>query len=90
MRRQCLGLVVGDRWPLWHPVSAGPINEYFSTRFAEIASSGVAILLVEQNARISLAMSNRAYVLAMGKNELHGDARILLNNQQVGRLYLGG
>lgn len=59
-------------------------------KIVEIGSSGVAILLVEQNARISLATSQRGYVLAMGRNELHGDAQALLNNQEIGRLYLGG
>jgi branched-chain amino acid transport system ATP-binding protein/neutral amino acid transport system ATP-binding protein len=58
-------------------------------RIAEIAESGTAILLVEQNARMSLSLSSRAYVMAMGRNELEGDARSLLENEEIGRVYLG-
>lgn len=86
------GLMVDPKIMLLDEPSAAlspKLRRLLFDKIAEIGSSGVAILLVEQNARISLAMSNRAYVLAMGKNELHGDARTLLNNQEVGRLYLG-
>jgi branched-chain amino acid transport system ATP-binding protein/neutral amino acid transport system ATP-binding protein len=58
-------------------------------RISGISSSGTAILLVEQNARLSLSLSSRAYVMAMGRNELEGDAASLLDDEEVGRVYLG-
>jgi len=55
-----------------------------------IAAKGVAILLVEQNARLALGNSNRAYILADGRNQLDGPARNLLDDPVVGEIYLGG
>jgi ABC-type branched-subunit amino acid transport system ATPase component len=54
-----------------------------------INAAGAAILLVEQNAREALSVCHRAYVLAMGENRLEGEAKGLLDNEEVGRLYLG-
>lgn len=54
-----------------------------------INEAGTAILLVEQNAREALSLCHRGYVLAMGLNRLEGEARSLLENPEVGRLYLG-
>ncbi len=59
-------------------------------RIKDINSTGVAMLLVEQNAREALAMARRGYVLATGKNVLDGDAKTILANKEVARLYLGG
>ena len=58
-------------------------------KIAEINRGGTAILLVEQNAREALSFSSRAYVLAMGENRFEGEAKGMLNNEEVGRLYLG-
>lgn len=58
-------------------------------RITAINAGGTAILLVEQNAREALSLSHRGYVLAMGINRLEGEARGLLENEEVGRLYLG-
>jgi ABC-type branched-subunit amino acid transport system ATPase component len=58
-------------------------------RISAINKSGTAILLVEQNAREALSVCKRAYVLAMGTNRLEGEAKGLLSNEEVGRLYLG-
>jgi len=58
-------------------------------RIGKINKSGTAILLVEQNAREALSLCHRGYVLAMGQNRLEGEARGLLDNEEVGRLYLG-
>ncbi len=55
----------------------------------EIRGSGVPVLLVEQNARRALAMSDRGYILESGRNALSGPARELLDDPEVGRLYLG-
>jgi ABC-type branched-subunit amino acid transport system ATPase component len=58
-------------------------------KIAEINRGGTAILLVEQNAREALSFSSRAYVLVMGENRFEGEAKGLLDNEEVGRLYLG-
>ncbi|TES87301.1 MAG: ABC transporter ATP-binding protein [Dehalococcoidia bacterium] len=55
-----------------------------------INRSGVAILLVEQNAREALKLSSWGYVLASGRNQLEDRGENLLNNPDVARLYLGG
>jgi ABC-type branched-subunit amino acid transport system ATPase component len=59
-------------------------------KIQQINRSGVAMVMVEQNARHALALSHRGYVLAMGQNRLEGAGQDLLNNEEVGRLYLGG
>ncbi len=58
-------------------------------RIQTINRAGTAVLLVEQNAREALNVCHRGYVLAMGVNRLEGEASGLLENQEVGRLYLG-
>ena len=55
----------------------------------EIAASGVAILLVEQNARLALAMANRAYVMESGRITLSGPASELAADERVKAAYLG-
>jgi branched-chain amino acid transport system ATP-binding protein len=54
-----------------------------------IASEGVTMLLVEQNARLALEASHRGYVLEGGLVTLSGEARSLLGNPQVRQAYLG-
>ncbi len=63
--------------------------EVIFDRIRAINRMGTAILLVEQNAREALSLSQRGYVLAMGYNRLEGEARGLLDNEEVGKLYLG-
>ncbi|MEX0789835.1 MAG: ATP-binding cassette domain-containing protein, partial [Actinomycetota bacterium] len=58
-------------------------------RIKQINAAGTAILLVEQNAREALSLCHRAYVLATGINRLEGEAQGMLDNAEVGRLYLG-
>ncbi|MEM4574537.1 MAG: ABC transporter ATP-binding protein [Candidatus Caldarchaeum sp.] len=55
-----------------------------------VNAAGVAVLLVEQNARKALALAHRAYVLAAGENRLEGTGAELLADPEVARLYLGG
>jgi ABC-type branched-subunit amino acid transport system ATPase component len=55
----------------------------------EINRRGTAVLMVEQSARRALAISDRGYVLANGRNRLEGPARDLLASDEVRRLYLG-
>ncbi|OUC12938.1 MAG: ABC transporter ATP-binding protein [Alkalinema sp. CACIAM 70d] len=55
----------------------------------EIQRSGTAILLVEQNAKQALKMSDRGYVLEAGRDRFEGRGIDLLNDPKVGELYLG-
>jgi branched-chain amino acid transport system ATP-binding protein len=54
-----------------------------------LRNEGTTILLVEQNARAALKISDRAYVLETGKIRLHGIASDLLETVEVKRAYLG-
>jgi ABC-type branched-subunit amino acid transport system ATPase component len=58
-------------------------------KIGEINRGGTAILLVEQNAKEALSFSGRAYVLAMGENRFEAEAKSILDNEEVGKLYLG-
>lgn len=52
--------------------------------------AGITVLMVEQNAKSGLAISDRAYVLELGKERLEGPADQLLHDPRVAQLYLGG
>ena len=65
------------------------VNSVFE-KILGINSAGVAILLVEQNAREALGLSSRGYVLASGQNQLEDRGENLLKNPEVAKLYLGG
>lgn len=56
----------------------------------EISAQGVAILLVEQNAKLALQVAHRGYVLESGLITLADTAANLLHNNAVQRAYLGG
>jgi ABC-type branched-subunit amino acid transport system ATPase component len=56
----------------------------------EVNRAGVTIVMVEQNARRALAMSDRGYVLDLGKERFEGPGGELLENPKVAELYLGG
>jgi ABC-type branched-subunit amino acid transport system ATPase component len=66
------------------------VRDEIFEKVMEIRQSGVAILMVEQNAKKALGMSDRGYVLVMGKNRYEDTGEALLANPEVGRLYLGG
>ena len=55
----------------------------------EVNAQGITILLVEQNARMALSISHRAYVLETGTITIQGDAKDLLNDPRVKKAYLG-
>ena len=59
-------------------------------KIADINRAGVTIVMVEQNARRALAMSNRGYVLDVGRNAFEGKGDELLSDDKVAELYLGG
>jgi ABC-type branched-subunit amino acid transport system ATPase component len=56
----------------------------------EVNKTGVAILMIEQNAREALRFSHRGYVLAAGENRFEDTSANILSNPEIGRLYLGG
>ncbi|MGH3091876.1 MAG: ABC transporter ATP-binding protein [Gaiellaceae bacterium] len=55
-----------------------------------INRAGIAVLMVEQNARRSLALCDYGYVLDMGRNRFEGPGRELLHDPKIAQLYLGG
>ncbi len=55
----------------------------------ELRDRGIAVLLSEQNARMSLAIADRAYVLEMGRITLQGTGKALLDSAAVAERYLG-
>jgi len=55
----------------------------------EINKSGVNVLLIEQNAKAALEISDYAYVMEIGKITLEGPGKELLGNDQVRKAYLG-
>ncbi|MEN3280569.1 MAG: branched-chain amino acid transport system ATP-binding protein [Solirubrobacteraceae bacterium] len=59
-------------------------------KIAEVNRSGVTVLMVEQNARRALAMSDRGYVLELGRNRFEGPGAQLIDDPRVAELYLGG
>jgi len=65
------------------------VNVIFD-KIREIQNAGISILMIEQNAKESLKLADRGYVLAMGQNRFEDTGQALLNNEEVGRLYLGG
>jgi len=64
--------------------------EMIFEKIIDINKTGVSMIIVEQNAREALKMADHGYVLAMGRNVLDDSGEALLNNEEVGRLYLGG
>jgi branched-chain amino acid transport system ATP-binding protein/neutral amino acid transport system ATP-binding protein len=69
---------------------APKVVELVFAKLQEINATGVAILIVEQNARRSLAISDYGYVLDMGTNRFHGRGSELLHDPKIIDLYLGG
>jgi ABC-type branched-subunit amino acid transport system ATPase component len=69
------------------PITAVAVLETIKRLRSE---AGVTVLMVEQNARSGLAMSDRGYVLELGRERLQGRAADLLDDPKVAQLYLGG
>ncbi len=61
------------------------VNEIFDI-IQKINGDGTTVLLVEQNAKKALSIAHKAYVLETGNVALSGDAKELMNNDQVKRL----
>jgi branched-chain amino acid transport system ATP-binding protein len=70
-------------------VSPMVMDELFN-RIIEIARTGIAILMVEQNARQALSIADRGYVLVQGRNRYTDTGAALLANVEVRKAFLGG
>jgi len=85
-------LMVDPKVLMLDEASAGlspKLVELVFAKVREICGTGTTILLVEQNARAALAISNRAYVLVEGQNRHEGRAETLWQDADMARLYLG-
>jgi branched-chain amino acid transport system ATP-binding protein len=65
------------------------VDEVFD-RIVTLAGQNITIMLVEQNAARALEISNRGYVMELGRNRFDGSGHDLLHNPDVRRMYLGG
>ena len=65
------------------------VDEVFD-KIVDLARDGITIMLVEQNAARALEISDRGYVLELGRNRFEGTGQELLDNPDVRRMYLGG
>lgn len=65
------------------------VGELFAT-IRQLREENITILLVEQNATAALRIADRAYVLENGKIVLSGEAKDVLANPEVKKMYLGG
>jgi ABC-type branched-subunit amino acid transport system ATPase component len=86
-------LVTSPRLLLVDEPSAGlapQVAELVFAKLAEINSLGIAVVMVEQNARRGLALAHTGYVLDMGRNAFSGLGTQLLHDPKVAELYLGG
>ena len=70
-------------------VSPIVMDELFD-RILEVRETGVAVLMVEQNARQALSIADRGYVLVQGENRYTDSGEALLANPEVRRSFLGG
>jgi branched-chain amino acid transport system ATP-binding protein len=70
-------------------VSPIVMDELFD-RILEVAATGIAILMVEQNARQALNIADRGYVLVQGRNRYTDTGEALLADPEVRRTFLGG
>jgi branched-chain amino acid transport system ATP-binding protein len=65
------------------------VDEVFD-KIVEMARGGLTVMLVEQNAARALEISDRGYVLELGRNRFEGTGQELLHDPDVRRMYLGG
>ncbi len=70
-------------------LSPNLVQEVFRT-LIRLRDGGVTVLMVEQNAKSALAISDRGIVLELGQTRMHDRADKLLNDPRVGQLFLGG
>ncbi len=70
-------------------LSPNLVQDVFKTLQA-LRDDGVTILMVEQNAKSALGISDYGLVLELGQTRMHDKADVLLNDPKVGQLFLGG
>ena len=70
-------------------VSPIVMDELFD-RILEVKKTGIAILMVEQNARQALGIADQGFVLVTGENRYIDSGQALLANAEVRRSFLGG
>ena len=70
-------------------VSPIVVKELFQ-KIIQISSKGIAILMVEQNAKQALAIANKGFVLVQGENKYTDKGSSLLKNKEVRKAFLGG
>lgn len=70
-------------------LSPNLVQEVFDT-LIRLRDQGVTVLMVEQNAKSALAMSDYGLVLELGQTRMHDKAQVLLDDPRVGHLFLGG
>lgn len=70
-------------------VSPIVMDELFD-RILDVAATGIAVMMVEQNARQALAIADRGYVLVQGRNRFTDTGEALLANPEVRASFLGG
>ena len=64
--------------------------ELIFDKIREVNGLGIAVLMVEQNAKLALSFADRGYVLAMGRNRFEDTGPNLLANREVAEMFLGG
>ena len=70
-------------------VSPIVVKELFG-KIIDIAKTGIAILMVEQNAKQALEIADTGYVLVQGENKFTDKGSALLSNKEVRKAFLGG
>ena len=70
-------------------VSPIVMDELFD-RIIEVARTGIAILMVEQNAKQALNIADKGYVLVQGRNRFTDTGKALMENPEVRKSFLGG
>ena len=91
-RNQKAGTLSGPNTILMDEPSMGLSPKLVKEIFAiirKLHDQGITVLLVEQNANMALSIADRAYVLETGRITMEGDAKELMDNEQVRKAYLG-
>ena len=70
-------------------LSPAMVDQVF-TKISEINARGMTVIMVEQNAKQALAISNYGFVLELGRKRMEGPSQDILSDPQVKQLYLGG
>jgi branched-chain amino acid transport system ATP-binding protein len=65
-------------------------RELIIEKISDLRKRGITVLIVEQNARLSLAMSDRGYIFSNGQVVHTSDAENILNDDDIGKYFLGG